>query len=721
MSEALDLGPIEDYVSPVRRRHYQGKGHRKSALRAWDAKEFIAWDGEGISFDEPITFEVNGMKLGYQFDDGTFKHGLEYTHVPEPQPYVLLAHSKPNKGKAGAIRDDSGKGLSTRDCLEFILDAKKRYPDSIFVGFGFNYDINMILKDLPTHCLNEVRTTGTTLTGGYFIKWVPRKMFNVTHRRSGRAFILYDVFGYFAKSFEQVCVQFLGEEDPRLATIRAGKAARGTALFNLDEMDSRIIPYNAMELEMLVEIMVLLRKDLHDVSIDPEGWHGPGAVASKALAYFSVPISRQTPIGVIHAAQYGYAGGWFEHFWLGCSPGRVWEYDLHSAYPAATLQLPDLSKGHWEYVDHFEPGTFGVWDIRYSGHHGGRGSNHRPQPLYCRSENGSITHPFEVQGWYWTPEASLVPDSVRGGWVFRPSSDARPFAFIQDLYDSRLVLKGPPYNPAERALKLVLNSIYGKLAQTVGWDKKNKLPPTWHQFEWAGYITSYTRAKIYQAILQAPEAIIAVETDAIFSTVPLDLPQSDLLGDWECKMHEKITYLQSGFYYAEEPNGSITCRYRGMDRDPVTKQPMGLPYDEVLSHLATRTGRPTKESGKLRAQTTRFIGLGLGMMTDSVWRSWEKKDHYISLDGDRYTTKRYHDPQVCPMCQGSIPMSEALHPTYIGGYPTFNGGDNISWARSLPWSKRPVDQWWTRSQSEEEFREMDPSMRDFGQEADEWQ
>ena len=265
----------------------------------------------------------------------------------EPQPYVLLAHSKGGQ----PLVDRSGKGLSTHDCLEFMLNTKKAYPNTIFVGFAFNYDINQILKDLPDHCLKEIHETNTTFTGGYYIKWLPRKMFNVSHKRSGRSFILYDVFGFFAKSFEQVCVQFLGEDDPRLSEIRAGKAARGTSLFNLDELDSRIIPYNAKELEMLVEIMNLLRVDLHNVGIDPSGWHGPGAIASKALGNFSVPICRTTPTGVINAAQYAYAGGWFEHFWLGRSPGTVWEYDLHSAYPAGAVGLPDLSQGHWEYVD----------------------------------------------------------------------------------------------------------------------------------------------------------------------------------------------------------------------------------------------------------------------------------------------------------------------------------------------------------------------------------
>ena len=82
MSEFLDLGPIEEFTEPVRRKQYQGKGRRRSAAGAWNARDFIAWDGEGIEMHEPLTFEVKGFKMGYQFDDGTFRHGLEYKHIP---------------------------------------------------------------------------------------------------------------------------------------------------------------------------------------------------------------------------------------------------------------------------------------------------------------------------------------------------------------------------------------------------------------------------------------------------------------------------------------------------------------------------------------------------------------------------------------------------------------------------------------------------------------
>lgn len=689
--------------APVRRhRDYKGLGHRPDALRRWDAKEFIAWDGEGTRVDEPTRYMVHGFEAGYQFADGTFQHRFTERYIAQPQPYVLLANSKGER-----ITNESG--LSTKACFEFLLDTKKRYPNSIFVGFGFNYDINQMLRDVPDDYLWQIHDTGHTTIGPYTIKWVPRKSLNVTHY-DGRKVIIYDVFGYFGKAFLQVCEKYLGKNDPGLSTIDVGKAHR--AVFEWAELDDFIIPYNNTELDMLVRIMNKVREDLHNVEVNPSQWHGPGAVAGKVLGNFSVPVAREIPGVVLDKAQYAYAGGWFEHFKLGRHDRPVYEYDIHSAYPAAAIHLPDLSKGHWEYCESLEPESFGVWNISYDSPYDR--SDNRPQPLYCRSKNGSVSHPTHVTGWYWTPEACLVPDSVRGGWVFRPATGDRPFAFIEAMYDQRrlFITQG---NPAERALKLILNSIYGKLAQTVGYDEERNEPPRWHQLESAGYITSYTRARIYNAILQSPESIIAVETDAVFSTVPLDLPLSDKLGDWELKLHNEITYLQSGFYYAIEPDGEVICRYRGMDRDPETKQPAGLPYEDVLDILRLKTGFPNRESPRLYTSMTRFIALGLGLRTQSVWRSWERTDKGVNIDGNPRYSKRYHSGIECAQCQSYVTMYDGMHPMSIGGH------SGQSYARSLPWRHTP--EWYLEADALDidEWCEMNPDWRDYGQDMDRWQ
>ena len=286
-------------------------------------------------------------------------------------------------------------------------------------------------------------------------------------------------------------------------------------------------------------------------------------------------------------------------------------------------------------------------------------------------------------------------------------------------------------NSAERALKLILNSLYGKTAQTVGGILEHpkgecspdrycihiKAPPKWHQLEYAGYITSHCRAKIYQAMQLNPSAIIAAETDAVFSKEPLDLPLTDNLGDWELKEYKSIVYLQSGFYYAdtgEEPPADtpieatstdgtlIKCRFRGLDSDRDTKQPVGLPYRLVLDHLHKPVRPLARKTPALHSDATRYIGLGLGLRTASTWRSWETVPKAISIDGNRRSNKRFHLRQHCPNCLDGDTLYDSLHPLRIGGY------EGKSYARKLPW----ID---------ELELEMEDDMREFGWDVDRFQ
>jgi hypothetical protein len=186
---------------------------------------------------------------------------------------------------------------------------------------------------------------------------------------------------------------------------------------------------------------------------------------------------------------------------------------------------------------------------------------------------------------------------------------------------------------------------------------------------------------IYKAIRLNPDAIIAVETDAVFSKTPLDLDVGPGLGQWERKEYKEIVYLQSGFYYATKADDKIVCKYRGMDRDRETMQPIGLPYGHVLDHLRRGTGARHIRTPGLLSHTTRFVGLGISLKTSAVWRSWEKKPKTISLDQTSWGNKRFHLSVLCPECQDGKTMYDCPHTMVIGGY----AGE--SYPRALPWRK----------------------------------
>lgn len=597
-------------------------------------RRFVSWDGEGI------------------------------TYVPNtPQSYVLFGNSDGETIKS--------KDLDTVSCLDLLLASDR---NAIHVGFALGYDCNMILKDLPHRHLWQLYRTNSVNWNRYHIEHIPGKWLYVK-KGNTPGVRLYDVFSFFQSSFVRACEDFIGKDDPELEPIRAGKLARRT--FQFDELDSMIVPYWQGELRLLIRLMDSLRSDLLGAGLKVSSWHGPGAVANTVFRKFNVMEAKdESPTEVLEASRFGYAGGRFELFRCGHYPGTVYEYDINSAYPSVIADLPNLRTGNWEYVREFEPGTYGIWNLRYENTDGiGLESSFAIHPLFHRGEHGEVSFPPITSGWYWTPEAGIAfPRSeIFGGWVLR-HDDSKPFGFVHDMYRQRLEWKRQG-NSAQRALKLALNSLYGKTAQRSGY-KPGRPIPRWHQLDWAGFVTSMVRAKLFNAISTSQEdCIIAVETDAIFSTQPIpNLEIGPDLGSWELTTFEWMTYIQSGMYYGSV-NGTTIEKYRGFDKG-------SLPHSQMQSYLSL-LDNAIRQSERLdcvrvpTGETTRFVGMGLGLRTRATWRAWETASKQVKLGGGG---KRAHVSVLCPQCKSRQPFSTGLHDLICTPTKTVE-----SWPHSLPW------------------------------------
>lgn len=588
-------------------------------------RPFVAWDGEGITYPGNVV-----------------------------QSYVLF----------GASTGDriSKTSLGTADCFDLLLAVEAANPNAIHVGFSIQYDCNMLFRDLTRRHLDKLYRTNKCRWEGYRIEYRPGKWLSI--RKDATVIRLFDVFGFFQASFVKACRSFLGDNDPELQRIIEGKQARSS--FSFDQLDTFIVPYWETELRLLVRLMDSLRDDLNEAGLPINSWHGPGAVANTVFRQFNIKQSKGTdiPKEVNRAAQYAYAGGRFEQFKCGHYPGTIYEYDIRSAYPAAIAELPSLSNGNWRTTETFEPNSFGVWHVRYDRKQNPSSLFTMPQPLFYRDRNGNISYPPFVEGWYWTPEASIVSDSVTHGYVF-DHDGSKPFEFVRSMYETRKEWKRIG-NSAERALKLALNSLYGKMAQRTGWLQEGDPIPTWHQLEWAGFVTSATRAKLYAAFSGNMDTVVAVETDAIFSKEPLpSLELSPNLGDWELTTFDWITYIQSGLYYAST-GGKMVERYRGFDQG-------SLPYKQVIDYLSDDEKRKREP---LYGQTTRFIGMGLGLHTKATWRSWDTSYRAIRIGGGG---KRTHVSGICKACKAGISMAKGLHDLTV----ITAGGK--SYPHTLPW------------------------------------
>lgn len=628
--------------------------HRGRTVRDLLDKRFVAWDGEGITPEDQ-----------------------------EQQNYVLFGNS------LGYTIQTKGR-LSTDECLAIIIDTERAHPNVIHVGFAFGYDVEMILRDLTIRHLHILRSKGRVHWRSYRLEYKRSKWFQVTREIDGKSVTakIWDVWGFFQSSFVKAIKDNIGNI-PELAQIEAGKSGRGQ--FTYDDLESGMMTaYWRLELKLTVDMMTALRERLYAANLKITHWHGPGAIASKAFTmhqmarYMQPELSHrvsETDAAVNGAAQYAYAGGRFELFRIGHHAGRVYAYDIRSAYPSAIKELPNLANGEWRYNSSPNPSNlarFGVYRLRFASP---AVLSSKPMPFFYRDPKYAIHYPNVVEGWYWTPEASYAAFlgndvTLIEGWEFIENDPAeRPFHWVEDVYSTRAQWKREG-NASQMALKLLLNSLYGKMAQRVGWEHAGGAP-RWHQLEWAGYVTSLTRSKIFKAMLLAykQNALIGVETDGIFSTKPLALDLGPGLGQWEAEEYDEMIYLQSGFYYKKQGD-EWSAKYRGFDKGSVT-------YEDTMSVL--KAWQPwTGERGILSGTTTRFATMGAYLQSpfaDDLRNRWVTLPRELAIGGDG---KRIHRPTACRQCEARISPADEMHITTCN-YPI--GG--ISLPHSLPWLNAP--------------------------------
>lgn len=490
----------------------------------------------------------------------------------------------------------NGKRLTHADIFPFLYEQYERYPLAVFIGYALTYDFTMWLKGLnerDAYALYDQRGIAARRPSNLAI----RQPFPVRHpggpwewdlmgngkrfrlRRNARVhgstgwLYVSDVFGYWQTSFvnaidperwtEPICTP---EE---YQTILEGKARRQTARFS-----ESMRLYNVTENRVLARMMTALNTGLVEtanVRLKRAEWFGPGQAAQKWLGNVKAPtreaLIEATPGPVRNRAIEAYYGGWFENLRHGIQAGTSHSYDMLSAYPAIIADLPCLLHGKWEQLKGMPgPGSLALIHGDFSGE---RGSSTGPLPF--RTIEGHIQRPLQTRGTYWLHEieaaqrAGLLPP-YRWGikaddiWTYRQRCDCPPpLRGIRDLYEKRLSVDKA--SPQGKAIKVIMNSVYGKTAQTVG-------EPMFSNMLYAGIITSLCRSRILDAIATHPggaESVLMVNTDGItFDSRHDNLEVSENeLGKWEHSTHRDLCLFMPGVYW-EIAASRAKIKRRGM-------------------------------------------------------------------------------------------------------------------------------------------------------------
>jgi len=599
--------------------------------------------------------------------------------------------------------------LKTRDCLDLILQSAVDYPGAIHVSFGFTYDVSNILWELSWAALNRLYKFNRTYWKGYVIEHIPRKWFLVKY---GNIRVkIFDIQSFFGGSLVSALETWKIGPWTNVSTENASQVFSDVPALKLVQKmsDQQLVTtfkklrsefewkdieqirlYMRLELKYSKILIEEVRNAFSSAGYLPRSWHGPGAVARMAFRRHGIyNVLTDTPAPVSLASQFAFVAGRFELVLAG-HIGRVYTADINSAYPWFCSQLPNLRRGKWRHTNQYEDGKFGVYHIEYwhSHTHGcNRGCTSRSRanelyPLPMRTKAGNVIWGPNVIGWYWNPEAALVandPDATFiEGWVFDEDDPTdRPFAWIGDYFDQRRQWKDDG-NPAEYTLKLIINSIYGQLAQRVGWDKKHNRGPKCHQLEYAGWITSSCRAMVYRIAIRCGVNLVSIDTDGVTSRTPFSwLESSSSLGGWKLEEFSDSIFWQSGIYVLKEGDSWKKAKTRGIAKGSYSA-------DDLFTCL--RAGTPLKLVKKV------FISYGLALNGQlHLHNQWMEEPHEIQMGG---TGKRVHQRSLCTGCATRHSPTISTPEVHQLRIPTFKldpYGNNPSEKHKLPWIDSPEE------------------------------
>ena len=500
----------------------------------------------------------------------------------------------------GDRQTENPNGLSWESCLDFLYDRYLEAPSAIYVGFFLRYDFAHILRSMPEERVrmlltkNGIESRRRKESGGNPIpfavylegarKWQidtlalkrikfrpqchPSCVKDYTHNEW---MYVCDAGPFFQCSLLKAIDPREWPTDPVVTQEEYDLLAQGKERRDHAVLDEETRMYNRLENDVLSRLMTRLDQGLVSakVRLSKQNFYGPGAAAGKWLAQNGQPtgeaIQDATPKKVWNAAVESYYGGWFEIMAHGHVDGPVYEYDINSAYPHVMASMPCLLHGEWTHGKGTPPDT-GLCLVRTEV----RGSDRYIGAMLHRVCSGGIIRPHVTAGTFWSHElraaerAGLIDGygRKREWWHYGNCGCNPPLAGVRELYEERLrVGKNTPYG---KALKLIYNSMYGKLAQSVGAAKfANPL--------YGSLITSGCRTQILDAIATHPkgtESCVMVATDGVyFLDEHPTLSRSDKLGDWEMAVKNGLTLFKPGVYWDDNvrEKGEVKLKSRGVN------------------------------------------------------------------------------------------------------------------------------------------------------------
>ena len=597
---------------------------------------------------------LNGIRMRKQ------NRNLNASKIPR---YFVGIDTETHNGDIFLIADSDGNYLDGKITFERVAEFLFQHEGEWIFFYNLSYDAECILKLLPEEILKQYkwRKELRFQYKKYKIHYIDRKKLTIS--KGNHSVSCYDIAQYYDKQPLDVASESIGISlDQEYLELK--KKRKIFSKFYYSRHKREIRAYCIEDCRLTKDLSEHWIATFEAVfGFYPNNWISAGYLAEKVLINNDIPIPlfNELPYPLQELARNSFYGGRFELVKRGYI-GECYLYDLNSAYPYALTKLPDITNGRWfesEKIHH--KATLGFFFIEAD-----ISDKVKIAPFPFVKKNRTICYPSGKFRTYVTlDELLMVKDDsnieykIIESWQYIPRKNCSyPFKnFIKQQYYKRLELK-QNNNPLEKAIKIVLNSIYGKMAQRTNNVIGNLFNPVI-----ASYITGFTRRQLYDFTKQnrLDKQVVAYATDSVACQKKIVGLDSKRLGKMKLDKHATdVIYLSNGFY---KFNGIWKNRGIGFDKERKIE----------IEHLDTKV----RKDGQLYigVKSTRTTHIKSGILYNRLKKvgkieEYEKK---IGLNSDK---KRFWDSDLKSLNNGKMCDSVPIPADLVG---ELIGKEDLEW------------------------------------------
>jgi len=480
------------------------------------------------------------------------KQNRNLNSVQNPRKIVGI-DTETDEGNIFLISDDKGNFLDLENItFEKIADWLLSYEGCWLFCWNLQYDADCIVKLLPEEILRRYKWKKELKFqyGKFKIHYIDKKKLTIS--KGKHSISLYDIMQYYDDKKLVTAYKTNIKKDLDSEYLQTKEKRDKFTKHYYSRHKKLIRKYCTMDCKLTCELAEHWINTFYQVfSFYCANWISSGYLAEKVLINNGVyiPLFNEVPFEAQELARNSFYGGRFELITRGFI-GKCHIYDINSAYPYSLTKIPDITKGRWVSGNKIhQKAELGFFFIEAS-----IDDSVKICPFPFRKKNRTICYPCgKFRTFVTLQELQMVAGDTKIKYKILESHQFIPIKnctypfheFIESEYYKRLELKNKK-DPLQQAIKVVLNSIYGKTAQRTNNVIGNLFNPVI-----AASITGHTRAQLYSFMKEnnLNSDVVAFATDAIACRKKIPDLDSTKLGEMKHdKYGDDTIFLSNGFY-----------------------------------------------------------------------------------------------------------------------------------------------------------------------------